>query len=99
MNHLNYRHDVRCYFCNRFLSYDEMSGYSVSWTSHGGVESIEPPDEEWAHIECWNKNTNSQKVIAETAWIGPYVQIDKDCEYRHELRQIHRAQKGTSKAV
>lgn len=76
-----------------------METHSVSWIPHGGSESFEPPDTEWAHVKCWNENQARQAVVYRTAWVKPFIKINTNLEYLNELRQINRERQGTPQAV
>lgn len=77
-----------------------MEFNSVSWTPHGGVEDLEPPDEVWAHVDCWNNLSQIERNYEyKEAWIPPIIKIDENKEFINELRQINSKRKRTSKAI
>ena len=45
----------------------------MRWIPFGGPEDFEQPDDEYAHLLCWEKADNDWKALIErTAWIKPY---------------------------
>ena len=91
---------VRCRYCGRFMSYEELSRHSVTWTPHGNCEDIDPPDAEWSHVACWLQLSDySRNLVEREAWQAPIIMIDDSYEYLRELRQIHKAQERIPKAV
>lgn len=60
---------LRCDICNKFISFKENK---YTWVPFGNRFDIEPPDEEHAHIKCYNNlNDNSKNLIIETSYIKP----------------------------
>lgn len=70
-------YNARCYFCNLFMSYDDMENSSIRWTPYGGYLDLEPPDDEWAHLQCWtNLEEKRRLMIQGLSWNKPYIQED-----------------------
>ena len=45
----------------------------MTWIPFGGYSDMEPPDEEYAHIECWNKAQPSRReLVTRVAWVPPF---------------------------
>jgi hypothetical protein len=58
---------AQCWFCNRFMLLSDDA--YLWWTPYGGVIDMEPPDDEYAHVKCWNDAPLAQKkLIQRTAW-------------------------------
>jgi len=73
-----------CTICGRFISY--RKSYYV-WTPYGSSNSIEPPDEEYAHKECYEKQDIS--LIERTSWIKPYYINNLKLERKEKLKKIN----------
>lgn len=60
-----------CNICGLFMSYEDMRN-GISWTPFGNSNDLEPPDEEFAHHECWEDADESRKrLICGLAWVKP----------------------------
>lgn len=61
---------MKCYFCGRFMRSDSPL---VVWTPFGGPADLEPPDEEFAHQSCWEKQSDGGNLVKRTSWMGPML--------------------------
>lgn len=62
-----------CIYCGQFLSWRYVGAYAVRWTPHGDYLDLDPPDEEFAHLRCWNGDrTGLRRLITGNAWLAPY---------------------------
>ncbi len=53
----------RCDYCGKFIGFREPH---FVWTPFGGVYDIDPPDDERAHVECFERDGKMPHQ-----WIGP----------------------------
>jgi len=57
-----------CVLCGKFMSYDDMAHAVVS-VPYGGVQSLEPPDEEYIHVRCWHFAPKEDRaLIRRVSW-------------------------------
>ena len=63
-----------CYFCGKFIGYKDFEKNVITWTPYGGYYDDEPPDEEFAHKACWEKQEENRKdLVKRVAWIPPSI--------------------------
>lgn len=43
----------------------------MSWIPYGSTNDLEPPDEEFAHLECWEAHKDQQPLIKHVSWCQP----------------------------
>ena len=68
------RHNVRCVICNLFMSFEDMGYSSVRWVPKGNSFDLEPPDQEWAHLQCWTDiDEESRQLIQDTSCEHPFI--------------------------
>ena len=61
----------RCDICNKFMNPE--NGFYV-WTPYGNSTMLEPPEREYAHIECYeNLKEKDRDLIIQTSWIKPSI--------------------------
>lgn len=59
-----------CDICGKFVSYV----YYYSWTYFGGCLDTEPPDPNYAHVECWDAMGDREKQLtAHVSWVKPHL--------------------------
>jgi len=60
---------AKCDICGRFMKCDENT---ISWTYFGGPTDLEPDNAAFAHPECWNKMSESEKELTrKVSWMRP----------------------------
>lgn len=59
-----------CYFCGRFVGWKKPY---VTWICYGSVLDYEPPDPDYAHKSCWDKNEQDHALINRISWCKPQI--------------------------
>lgn len=63
----------KCVSCGRFIGFDN---YVVS-APYGGCEDLEPPDDEYECLRCWDKQSEEMRELTyRTSYIKPIVVRD-----------------------
>ncbi len=69
-------HPMNCNYCGKFVSYRNQ----VCYTPYGSNTALEPPDEEFICLKCWDdmKARGVKPVLV--AWIPPVIIRDGEVE-------------------
>lgn len=58
-----------CYICGKFVGYKKDH---VTWTNYGGYNDTEPPDETYAHLNCYD-NYEFKQTLNNYTWQPPLI--------------------------
>lgn len=75
---------LKCDICGRLMSF-RKSYYT--WTPYGSSNDIDPPEEEHAHKNCYEKY--DIPLIERTSWIKPYFVNNLSLERKEKLKKIN----------
>jgi hypothetical protein len=66
-------YNPRCALCNKFMSWKDMDE-GVRWSPYGDGCVFEPPEEEYAHLRCWDAASQDRRdLIKAISWSGPHI--------------------------
>lgn len=75
---------LKCDLCGKLMSWNDSY---YTWTPYGSYNTIEPPDEEHAHKNCYEKWNIG--LIERTSWIKPYFVNNIKRQRRTKLEKLN----------